>query len=260
MGRGKGEVWHWDQLSSLIVTMHLPEDSRSQVCEHWWDRRHLTHPSLIDSDFYHESLINDNKTAKPKCLPLSWDCFVLSNVASLVRTVPKKNAALTYQRDPREGPEDLGAAPSCTERSWVQCCPLPGVHWFLQHLPLTFHFPEGFWASRAPNESRVLLAVPAIPTPNQTFLPRHPEKSLRPAKFSLPLMPYMSSVYQPAPPLLLSPGPSGLTSALLLLGCCKKRWQSQAGMSSGVFLQQHLIGIQAALLLADEPHLQSFPT
>lgn len=82
----------------------------------------MTHPSLIDSDFYHESLINENKRTKPKCLLLLGDCFALTNVASLVKTVPKKKVALTHQRNPCAGPEDLGAAPSCTERSWVQWC------------------------------------------------------------------------------------------------------------------------------------------
>lgn len=184
---------------------------------HWWDRSSLTHPSLIDSDFYHESLINENKRAKPKCLLLLGDCFALTNVACLVRTVPKKKVALTHQRDPCAGPEDLGAAPSCTERSWVQCCPLPGVHLFLQYLPLTFYFPEGLWASRAPNESQGSSCHPCNPhsKPNPSPSTCHPEKSLPPA----PLFPssnvlHVECAYQPAPPLLLSPRSSGLTSAL----------------------------------------------
>lgn len=103
----------------------------------------MTHLSLTDSDFYHESLINDNKTANLKCLPLLGDCFALTSVASLVRTISKKNVGLTDQRDLWAGPEDFGAAPSCTERRWIQCYPLPAVNLFLQYLPLTFHFPEG---------------------------------------------------------------------------------------------------------------------
>lgn len=181
--------------------------------------------------------MNDNKTAKPKYLPLLGDCFALNNVASLVRTISKKNVSLTHQGDPRAGPEDLGAAPSCTERSWVQCL---GVHLFLQYLPLTFHFPEGWRASGAPNESQGSSCCTCNPCskPNLSPFTCHPEKSLSPAKISLPLRPCMSSVFINLH--LHSSFPQGPLIPFMpckLPGCCKKRWQSQVGMSSSVCLQ-----------------------
>lgn len=153
-------------------------------------------------------------------------------MASLVRTICKKNVGLTHQRDPRACPEDLGAAPSCTERRWVQCCSLPGVNLFLQYLPLTFHFPEGLWASWAPSKSQSSSCCPCNPHSRENLCPStcHPEKSLPPAKLFLPLKPYMSSMFINLH--LHSCFPQSPLVSLLpckLPGCCKKKlgWDAQ---------------------------------